>query len=749
MTLPLHDMIRRAIADASVKLAADEKAKEEKVKALLKQEKKEHGHIPSVSEERAEMESHEEKGDEGSTKTASLISPDYVEKLASAVEFIAVNADSIAPPEMGYLSQALAKMAEGQAGPGHGPGALAISAAIGGKQKYKKDQASSEKPEDDMKSGLSAAGLAGGKTQLDNTMHDAPGGGGLRPTGEYPAKGPLTNLAKQAGLGSWVAQQAVKNPRALYMGGGALAGGALGAGAGALTGGPDEHGQTHRLRNALIGGALGAGAGAGAGYGLQHYGVGKNFLEGLGKAKAAPVAATGEQLQLPGIGKAASMRDLYIAAVTTETPGEFAKAAEDAFGHTPEPPAPGSRKGRAIGSLAGMAIGGLAGGIGGRHAPGGVAIGGAVGAAVGAAVGRMIGGAVGENVATIKGHGDMAKQAFLGIHPTEKGRQQTADQLRRIAEGHYHSAQAGDELAHQSQEYAKSSPDRWFTGPRLVAGASYRSLADLRKARKLDDRASRLEKGDWMALRGNPNKPSRFETGELHESSLRPGEKTAAEARAYILRKLAGEDVLKSQISAQGSASPIVGGGVQKVMEAPQSGTGQPAGPNGGGGNSQRSHIQSIQAAINMTKRDAKRPVLDSLEGSVLENKLNQSTDSKLHENLRNAGTAGVKIAAKRALLEKIAREGTAEQRQQLRHLIKQANDAALQVAMAQGAPPADPGAGGAGPQGEPVADGCECGHTGVCRVCKLRAALEAAKGGGPVAAPPQEANPQAQAPQY
>ena len=32
---------------------------------------------------------------------------------------------------------------------------------------------------------------------------------------------------------------------------------------------------------------------------------------------------------------------------------------------------------------------------------------------------------------------------------------------------------------------------------------------------------------------------------------------------------------------------------------------------------------------------------------------------------------------------------------------------------------------------GDNTPDGCTCGHTGECRVCKLKAALEAARGGG------------------
>ena len=52
---------------------------------------------------------------------------------------------------------------------------------------------------------------------------------------------------------------------------GALVGGGLGLAGGALNSGEDEHGETHRLRNALLGGAGGAAVGAGGAHFYDKY----------------------------------------------------------------------------------------------------------------------------------------------------------------------------------------------------------------------------------------------------------------------------------------------------------------------------------------------------------------------------------------------------------------------------------------------------------------------------------------------
>jgi hypothetical protein len=192
-SLPLHSMVMNVINGAKEKLAADQGEKE-KVKTLLKYEKQEHGgHVPTPSEEEAEKIASE-----------GFTDPNYIEKLAASVEFIAEHLDEIEPTQQGPVAQALAKVAAGAAqegspaGPGKRPGALPLSTPTPGQQKYKKDKPKTEDAaESETGSPLSTAGRAGGKTQLDNNMHKAPGqSSGQVPHAKYPAKGPLVNQGK-------------------------------------------------------------------------------------------------------------------------------------------------------------------------------------------------------------------------------------------------------------------------------------------------------------------------------------------------------------------------------------------------------------------------------------------------------------------------------------------------------------------------------------------------------------------------
>jgi hypothetical protein len=229
--LPLQDMLRSVIENATEKLAEDE-SKKDKVNKLVAYEQREHGHIPTPEEEENEK-----------VASASLSSSN-IEKLASACEFIAANLDSIEFPIKGVLQKAAEEGSP--AGAGKGPGHLEVSKAIGGEQAYKKDKAKGKLPSDSQAgSPLSSGGLPGGKTQLDNNMHDAPGGGDIKPTAKYPEKGPLVAgpTTKHAGI----------------MGAAALGGGAIGAAGGAVAAPSGD-----RLKGAGKGALVGAGMGMGS-----------------------------------------------------------------------------------------------------------------------------------------------------------------------------------------------------------------------------------------------------------------------------------------------------------------------------------------------------------------------------------------------------------------------------------------------------------------------------------------------------
>lgn len=168
--LSLHDMITGVLRDTREKVAASEEKdeKSDKVKKLLKYEKKEHGHIPSTQEEEAE-------------KKASIIDPndqEEVEKLASALEVMAdlleKDADSVTTG--------------GE--PHNGGEVLATMSPVSGKQSYKKDSPKGHAVP--MSTGLETKKETGpAKTAVPDTQH----GGHVPVTAAYPKKGVLKTAA--------------------------------------------------------------------------------------------------------------------------------------------------------------------------------------------------------------------------------------------------------------------------------------------------------------------------------------------------------------------------------------------------------------------------------------------------------------------------------------------------------------------------------------------------------------------------
>lgn len=176
--LPLQQMIANVINSATEKVA-NEKTRNQKVKELISYEQHEHGHIPTPREEETE-------------KNAFTLP--YIDKLASAVEFIANNLNSIDFPQKGILQKAAESSGHSPQGAGKGEGALEVSDSIGGQQNYQTGHAhNTEASSSKANTSLSGARDGDGKTQLDNNMHNAPGGSGIKPTTRYPAKGPLVS----------------------------------------------------------------------------------------------------------------------------------------------------------------------------------------------------------------------------------------------------------------------------------------------------------------------------------------------------------------------------------------------------------------------------------------------------------------------------------------------------------------------------------------------------------------------------
>jgi hypothetical protein len=238
--LPLQEMLAGVVRSATEKLAAAEA----------------NGHREPWEEEEETSTQEEEN--------AGLTDSSYVEKLASACDFLAENIDSIEAPNRGVLGSAIAKMA-GEAMPpeASSAGALHAEAAMNGEQKYKKDKpkAGFDSAASEANTPTSAAELPGGATQLDNNMHSPPGGGsGKTPTKEYPKAGPLhagpTKTAGTAaellerlkGGGKKYLELAKDNKKALGVGaaGGAVLGGGTVA---ALKGGKEKKASCEKCGN--------------------------------------------------------------------------------------------------------------------------------------------------------------------------------------------------------------------------------------------------------------------------------------------------------------------------------------------------------------------------------------------------------------------------------------------------------------------------------------------------------------------
>lgn len=132
------------------------------------------------------------------------------------------------------------------------------------------------------------------------------------------------------------------------------------------------------------------------------------------------------------------------------------------------------------------------------------------------------------------------------------------------------------------------------------------------------------------------DKGEKKEKETASEKKAPPFEKKSNSAVDFILGKIAE--------SAQGGMT----------LDSPsETGPKPESGPKGG--NDARKNISSIQAAINMKKVDGKVPQKRMLSEVLTEPALSKAHDSKVHENLRNATAGGVKIAAAKSVLAKIA----------------------------------------------------------------------------------------------
>lgn len=263
------------------------------------------------------------------------------------------------------------------------------------------------------------------------------------------------------------------------------------------------------------------------------------------------------------------------------------------------------------------------------------------------------------------------------------------------ADGPFHSGKskeagkAGD-IARRGVELLKGGKKMPFAGPGK-GGSAIGKVMDKRPGNS----ATALRSGGAHGAEAKKSTAARagaaVTIGGVGASFSGGKKKTAGElAREMILQKLAGEDVMKANISASRDGGPLVGEGVQKAYEAEQ----VPSNPTDGSGygNDQRRLVQSNEAAINYTKADAKKPQGKQMAEVLNEPAFSPEHDSKLREQLQNAGEAGVKIAGAAVVpfLKQAAAEGvlTQETVNSFKAKIKTASDSAPHGATQGGSTP-------------------------------------------------------------
>jgi hypothetical protein len=152
----------------------------------------------------------------------------------------------------------------------------------------------------------------------------------------------------------------------------------------------------------------------------------------------------------------------------------------------------------------------------------------------------------------------------------------------------------------------------------------------------------------------------------------------------FVLRKMAEDAINPASISAGPVSTTTVEGGTFPGTQAEEGVPAEQKPP-------QASHVDSSQAAIDMTKRDAAASVKQDLGKVLDEPAQSQASDSKLQENLTATDAAGAKIAGRdvkyAAARELLRRVLSGEQGKQKEAALK----TALQKLAEEGGVPLDP----------------------------------------------------------
>jgi hypothetical protein len=197
------------------------------------------------------------------------------------------------------------------------------------------------------------------------------------------------------------------------------------------------------------------------------------------------------------------------------------------------------------------------------------------------------------------------------------------------AKGHEYESKAMHATAKKDFAVSKASQEYRKANPILsrLPGTPGSGKGDRIRARKNEYGANEHAQGANSSGKAGRGLPSSYEKADLAKSSS---------AVDFIMNKISESATGGMTLDSQSGVGP-----------KPESGS--------AGGNDARSALESSTAAINMKKVDGKKPQKRMLSEVLTEPALTSSTDSKVNENLRNASKGGVKIAAARAYLAKVA----------------------------------------------------------------------------------------------
>lgn len=224
--LPLQEMISQHLDSAATKIAAASEGKDGKEKAkekkLIAYEKKEHGHVPTPSEEDDEHKKEASAEDKatGVDDTIDFHDPAEVEKLASALDELG---DQLLAGEVEMEKEA--DSVENGGEKKQGGQQLPTQSPTGGKQPYSKD--GSKKHSVPTSTGTQKGDDGGASTQVSNDHAQTPGGKGakqppniLRKTAGQSVRERIASAAEAARGGEKTAAQALAEKIATVENGG-------------------------------------------------------------------------------------------------------------------------------------------------------------------------------------------------------------------------------------------------------------------------------------------------------------------------------------------------------------------------------------------------------------------------------------------------------------------------------------------------------------------------------------------------